>query len=256
VEIAYAAHTESCTLMLDADGVCRWVVASNGGEPRSGKSQQAAARCIGAQYIASLDFDAPGGLVEMPRPGLPMLFARTDPDTGRIYVVRTGPIVRFEKKVADARPEGTASEPNLSVNDSETRERPAGPPHVPSKPKPTPTPAPREEVFDEDEWESETHEMARNELPVPDESGDWGEDWDSDIDTARVEVPPGALARMRDRSDSSAPTYRALTLPLPPPPPVTPPPRRSPSFEDRSARPQAPIPGWAERGRPVLRRVR
>lgn len=100
MEIAYAAHTESCTFMLDADGICRWVAASNPSMAHRvknwEKSQQAASKCVGAQYVASLDVTSRGGLVEMPRVGVPMLFARVDHTTGRVTLVRTGPVVRFE----------------------------------------------------------------------------------------------------------------------------------------------------------------
>jgi hypothetical protein len=88
--------------MLDADGICRWVTAATPPTPHKQKhwekSQQAAARCIGAQYVASIDSSAKGGLVELPRVGIPMLFARADPQTGRISLVRTGTLVRFETR--------------------------------------------------------------------------------------------------------------------------------------------------------------
>jgi len=100
VSVAYAAATRGCTFLLDEDGVCRRVVlrherlsadATLGGRTRA----QAARRCIGAQYVASIDVRVNGGLVPMPRVGVPMLFAYTG-DDGRIAVVRTGPLVRFE----------------------------------------------------------------------------------------------------------------------------------------------------------------
>ena len=57
-------------------------------------------RCVGAQYVASLDGSAAGGLIEMPRVGAAMLFARTD-DRGRISLVRTGIVTSFESMVAE-----------------------------------------------------------------------------------------------------------------------------------------------------------
>src|SRR5262249_2064711 len=56
-----------------------------------------AARTIGAQYVATLDPSVPGCLVEMPKVGTPMLFARVD-ERGRVALVRTGPITSFETK--------------------------------------------------------------------------------------------------------------------------------------------------------------
>ena len=101
MDIAYAALTESCTFMLDAEGICRWVVASNSTAPHQKKHQQVAERCIGAQYVASLDVNTSGGLIEMPRVGVPMLFARVDRN-GRVSLVRTGPVLRFEARTAPA----------------------------------------------------------------------------------------------------------------------------------------------------------
>ncbi len=91
-EISYAAHTSSCTFLLDADGICRRIVMASGS--RRGPSSSAA-RCVGAQYVASLDSNAAGGLIEMPRVGSAMLFARVD-GRGRVSLVRTGVVSHFE----------------------------------------------------------------------------------------------------------------------------------------------------------------
>jgi len=96
---AYAAYTDACTFFLDENGVCLRVVLTRrspnsvtlGGRTRA----DAADRCVGAQYVASIDRRTAGGLVPMPRAGAPLLFAYIGPD-GRIAVVRTGPLVRFE----------------------------------------------------------------------------------------------------------------------------------------------------------------
>ena len=88
--IAYAAHTPSCTFLLDDEGFCRKIVMT--GARRESRN---ARRCVNAQYVASLDLREAGGLVEMPTPGAPMLFARVD-ENGRVALVRTGPVVRFE----------------------------------------------------------------------------------------------------------------------------------------------------------------
>ena len=77
MSVAYAATTEGCTFLLDEDGVCRRVLlrherrtdATLGGRTRS----QAARRCIGAQYVAAIDVRVEGGLVPMPRLGMPRL---------------------------------------------------------------------------------------------------------------------------------------------------------------------------------------
>lgn len=96
-EITYAAHTASCTFLLDSEGICRRIVMA----PHvKRKESQTAARCVGAQYVASLDPSAAGCMVEMPRIGAPMLFARVD-DRGRVSLVRTGPCTLFEQTPAE-----------------------------------------------------------------------------------------------------------------------------------------------------------
>jgi len=97
MEIVYAAHTASGVFMLDENGVCRWAVA------QPGRAEQVPERIVGAQYLATLDLDAEGALVNFPRIGCPMLFAATD-ETGRVRLVRTPPLLRFEdRRVAPMR---------------------------------------------------------------------------------------------------------------------------------------------------------
>ncbi|MDB4944879.1 MAG: hypothetical protein JWP97_4413 [Labilithrix sp.] len=93
--IAYAAHTASCTFLLDEDGICRRIVLVPNGKPRN--ESRTSAQCVGAQYVASLDATSTGGLVELPREGSAMLFARLD-ENGRISLVRTGTLLRFESQ--------------------------------------------------------------------------------------------------------------------------------------------------------------
>lgn len=98
-DIAYAAHTVTCTFLLDEAGICRRVVMAASKRAGEGKPL---ARCVGAQYVASLDGRTPGGLVELPRVGASMLFARVD-EKGRISLVRTGVVTKFETKIAPSR---------------------------------------------------------------------------------------------------------------------------------------------------------
>ncbi|MEO6420044.1 MAG: hypothetical protein ABIP39_11580 [Polyangiaceae bacterium] len=93
MDIAYVAITEAATFMLDSSGVCRWVTSV----PGSGHSKQAADRCVGAQYVASIDTQVEGALVELPRVGKPMIFAAIG-ENGRVSLVRTGPLLKFEAK--------------------------------------------------------------------------------------------------------------------------------------------------------------
>jgi hypothetical protein len=98
-EIAYAAFTETATFMLDADGICRWVVpASSAGRSTTfSKDLDSSERCVGAQYVASIDALVQGGLVELPRVGASLVFAVVDA-SGRISLIRTGALLRFEVK--------------------------------------------------------------------------------------------------------------------------------------------------------------
>jgi hypothetical protein len=95
MEIVYVAHTQSGVFMLDEQGVCRWAVARPG---RTQEQEKVPERIVGAQYVATLDLEEPGGLVALPRVGSPMLFAATDPVSGRIRLVRTPPLLRFEDR--------------------------------------------------------------------------------------------------------------------------------------------------------------
>lgn len=68
--------------------------------PRARETARAAQRCIGAQYVASLDGSAPGFLTDKPKTGTAMLFARTD-ENGRISLVRTGQVLKFETHIEE-----------------------------------------------------------------------------------------------------------------------------------------------------------
>lgn len=119
-EITYAAHTASCTFLLDAEGICRRIVmvALSKLPPHTRQHiARRASRCVGAQYVASLDATLPGLLAGMPRVGAPMLFVQTDA-RGRLSLVRTGVVTRFETH----RPEDPFASPprarSLSVETS------------------------------------------------------------------------------------------------------------------------------------------
>lgn len=111
MDIVYAAHTESGTFMLDGTGICRWAVAP------PGKTQaKVPERIVGSQYVATLDVDAPGALVALPKPGCPMLFASTD-EHGHVTLVRTPPVLRFEDKRTPSMPPARCLDPNRTLDD-------------------------------------------------------------------------------------------------------------------------------------------
>ncbi|MBX3216127.1 MAG: hypothetical protein KF850_29070 [Labilithrix sp.] len=111
MDLAYIAHSERCALLLDGDGVCRWVVPKVNADDAT---VAAARRCVGAQYVAALDRDAPGFMGHEPRVGTNLLFALvTD---GRVALVRFGPLQKFEKLDAlCATPSATARESAAAV---------------------------------------------------------------------------------------------------------------------------------------------
>lgn len=97
MDLAYAAFTEACVFGLDEAGICREIL------PKAGASRAMltlAMRCVGAQYVASLDGSVEGFLTQVPTKGTRLLFARTE-EGGRIVLVRSGPIQRFETLFGD-----------------------------------------------------------------------------------------------------------------------------------------------------------
>lgn len=130
VAVTYIAYTERNVLMLDGEGVCIRV------EPLSGRGvslaglvgrrppadqSDGALRCIGAQYVASIDPNEAGGLTHLPRAGISMLFAAVD-QNGRIFCVRAGPLTHFESSAADdsgvhSTPSDTQKQSGLAFDD-------------------------------------------------------------------------------------------------------------------------------------------
>ena len=170
MEIAYTAHTETCTLLLDADGICRSVlaassrVAANGGA-RPTRIPSSAERCVGAQYVATLDLREAGGMTAMPQPGAQMLFARTE-ESGRITLIRSAPVVRFEAAPAKRVESGVHARPEQSAPEHRAPE-----PRAPEQPAP-PQPAPAEHKIsygDDDEltlpFDAPTIQGRRSSLP-------------------------------------------------------------------------------------------
>lgn len=111
MELAYAAHSARCALLLDADGICRWYVMKVDDETVAASAE----RCIGAQFVATLDPEAKGLLGHEPAVGKNVLFARVV--DGRVTLVRFGPLVQFDKlgPAADAA-ETTAPEAHADAH--------------------------------------------------------------------------------------------------------------------------------------------
>lgn len=103
-QFTYAAHTEKAIFYLDEEGVCQDLEAK-GGAPLGDDLL----RCVGAQYVASLDLADESGLVSLPRVGASMLFVVADARM-RFSLARTGVVVRFETITAPAVAKATSSE--------------------------------------------------------------------------------------------------------------------------------------------------
>lgn len=91
MHIAYVAHTARCALLLDEAGVCVWFLV----KVPDDDALPGLRRCVGAQFVASLDPEARGLLARAPEIGKRVLLARTD--DGRISLIRFGPLVHFER---------------------------------------------------------------------------------------------------------------------------------------------------------------
>lgn len=151
-DITYAAHTATCTFLLDSEGICRRIVVDPGSKralASKGREARSAARCVGAQYVASLDPTVTGMLADMPRVGSPMLFACVD-ERGRVSLVRTGLVTRFERHTEDPFVE-TEKAPSMSVQTSapiiDRVLAPSAP--TPRKSRPPAAPPPQD-VYEED----------------------------------------------------------------------------------------------------------
>jgi hypothetical protein len=95
--MAYAVHTDTCTYLLDDDGVCRWIVSQRGVVPAHVQ------QCIGAQFVACLDMKVIGGLLGTLSVGARALFVK---NTGtQMIMLRTGRIEHVDDRRAGAQEE-------------------------------------------------------------------------------------------------------------------------------------------------------
>ena len=127
MELAYVAHAARCALLLDADGICRWYLLKSDDESVAAMAK----RCVGAQFVATLDPEAVGLLGHEPAVGKNVLFARVD--DGRVTLVRFGPLVEFETLASPAEvseaseaheaPAVSASEPEIEPPPATIEER-------------------------------------------------------------------------------------------------------------------------------------
>jgi len=120
--IAYVAQTRDHLLMLDEEGICLHVHRRS--KERGDDAADGAICCIGAQFVAALDPSQAGLLAREPTLGVPMIFAKVGA-SGKISLVRTGPLERFETKGSGFHevPTRPIMEPPSSVPKSNVRLR-------------------------------------------------------------------------------------------------------------------------------------
>ncbi len=106
----YAVHTRSCTFLLDAVGVCRFIVSRTGVVPADIRG------AVGSQFVASMHPELEGLLAGELVVGAVALFTKLDPETGRMVLLRTGTIVHVEERgrAATAPVHASGSWPALS----------------------------------------------------------------------------------------------------------------------------------------------
>jgi hypothetical protein len=272
VEFAYAAHTDSCTLLLDENGVCRHIMASNGRDPRAPAkrepSPQATSQCLGAQYVASLDPSTDGGLAQMPRAGLSMLFARIE-DDGRITLVRAGPIGLFEM-LNEVRPRANGIQMRSHRAPAHGSMRDDATHNTPTRRVRRPDAFEEASASEEREVGASNAEVHEPKLELefelePELELEVEGDWNGDTETTRYDSALDAFQAMRTpaaetvaRTNHSAPVSLASLAsrpplqahPLPPPPASSHRGTRPPTFSSPS--PAPPLAPFA----PPMRRAR
>jgi hypothetical protein len=104
-DLIYALHTNTCSYLLDADGVCRRIGSPNGMIPAHVR------KCIGAQFVACLDLDVAGGLIGELREGTMALFVQQDGE--HMSLLRTSRITRVDERGVDTSRGVATSAPSL-----------------------------------------------------------------------------------------------------------------------------------------------
>jgi len=94
-DVRYAVHTRSCTFLLDDEGLCHFIVSRTGMVPPDVRG------CVGSQFVACLHPELEGGLAGELIVGAAALFVKQEAETGKMVLLRTGPIVYVELRGAD-----------------------------------------------------------------------------------------------------------------------------------------------------------
>lgn len=127
-KVAYAVHTRTCTFLLDAEGLCHWIVSRTGVLPTEIRG------CVGAQFVACLHPELAGSLAGELVIGAAALFVKQEPETGKFVLMRSGAILHVEQRgaVRLVPPEG-------AVLSDDTLDLKGGPPLSVAPPAPPPS---------------------------------------------------------------------------------------------------------------------
>jgi hypothetical protein len=90
--------------LLDADGFCRVVIPTPDADDAARKAAQ---RCVGAQYVASIDLDVEGYLASEPKAARQLLFATVSIE-GRVALIRTAPLLEMRSLDGTVAPVATS----------------------------------------------------------------------------------------------------------------------------------------------------
>ncbi len=93
-KVAYAVHTRTCTFLLDAEGLCHWIISRTGVLPPEIRG------CVGAQFVACLHPELAGSLAGELVIGAAGLFVKLDAETGKFMLMRSGTILHVEQRGA------------------------------------------------------------------------------------------------------------------------------------------------------------
>lgn len=226
----YVVGTDPCTYLLSDDGICVRAQSTGHTKVSAGVVETPHAAVIGAQFVAAIDVNVPGGLVGGLEIGSAALFVKQD-ENGRFVLFRTAPIRSVQERGLKKRPPSpvavrASSDPSLAGDETTlTLVKPAlGRPSLPSSPAPVvappppdaPTvqrPPPREALAPDSDWPTPTPAPTAHRSPPvhpPPRPGS----------SSVVAPPPAPVAVPPARETKRVPSPLGTTRPILPAPPI------------------------------------
>jgi hypothetical protein len=99
----YVVGTDPCTYLLSDDGICVRAQSTGHTKVSEGVVETPHSAVIGAQFVAAIDVNVPGGLVGGLEIGSAALFVKQD-EKGRFVLFRTAPIRTVQERGLKKRP--------------------------------------------------------------------------------------------------------------------------------------------------------